>query len=111
MKPDYNHVPQIGVHVARHRCQKALPRSQQMADSVVGVEVAGAYVRKAGCRRVESDSAPLNAGGRKSRRAGTRPRCATSVKLSSFAAAKKRCHAHSVCQTALQASKWQVRIC
>jgi hypothetical protein len=92
-----------------------LPRSAAKLTAIGGQrrwrQRGGAYVRKAANRRAESDSAPLNAGGRKSRRAGTRPRCATSVKLSSFAAAKKRCHAHSVCQTALQASKWQVRIC
>ena len=34
-----------------------------------------------------------------------------SVKSSSFPAAERRCHAHSACQTAPQASKWQVRMC
>jgi hypothetical protein len=92
-----------------------LPRSAARLTAIGGQrrrrQRGGAYVRKAANRLAESDSAPLNVGGRKSRRAGTRPRCAKSVKLSSFAAAKKRCHAHSVCQTALQASKWQVHIC
>ena len=79
MKPTYNHAPQIGVRVARHRCPKALPNSQQTADSVGGVEVAGAYVQKAAYRRPESNSAPLNVGGRKSREAGLQPPALKSV--------------------------------
>ncbi len=34
-----------------------------------------------------------------------------SVKSPSFPAAERRCHAHSACQTASQASKWQLRMC
>jgi hypothetical protein len=69
VKPDCKHGPEMGERVVRHRCPKALPSSQQITDSVVGVEVAGAYVRKAACRLAENDFSPLNVGGRKSREA------------------------------------------
>ena len=49
------------------RRREALLGSQRPAASVVGVEVAGAYVRKAACRRSESDSSTLSLDGRKSR--------------------------------------------
>jgi hypothetical protein len=39
----------------------------------------GAYLRKAAYRRSESDSSPLNAGGRKSREAGLQPQAPRSV--------------------------------
>ncbi len=67
MKPDYNHAPQSDIRVARHRCPKALPSSHQMANNIMAIEVAGAYVRKATYRRSESDYSPLSVGGRKSR--------------------------------------------
>jgi hypothetical protein len=53
--------------VAHHRRQEVLPNSQQMADSVVYVEVAGAYVLKAAYCRAESDPSSLSIGGRRSR--------------------------------------------
>jgi hypothetical protein len=89
VKPNYNHAPQINVRVARHRCPKALPNSQQMADSFGGVKVAGAYVQKAAYRRPESNSAPLNVGGRKSREAGLQPLALKSVYAWPAAATQK----------------------
>ena len=50
-------------------------------------------------------------GGWECREAEWLSRVNQSVKSSSFPAAERRCHAHSACQTAPQASKWQVRMC
>lgn len=61
--------------------------------------------------RAESGSSPLSVGGRKSCEAGVQPRGSKSVNARTVPAAKRRCHTHSACQPASQASKWQARMC
>jgi hypothetical protein len=88
-----------------------LPRSAARLSGIGGQrrrrQRGNAYVRKAAYRRSGSDSAPLNVGGRKSRRAETQPRCAKSMKLSFFTSAERRCQAHRGWRPASSTSTWR----
>ena len=77
-----------------------MPSSQQVANTVAYVEVAGAYVRKAAYRRSESDFSPLSIGGRKSREAGLQPQVAKSVTAWLITAAQDRFNTHGGQRTA-----------
>jgi hypothetical protein len=78
-----------------------VPSSEQMANTVACVEVAGAHVRKAAYRRAESDFSRLSIGGRKSREAGLPPPLARkSVKPKLVSAAERRCQVRNTQRTA-----------
>jgi hypothetical protein len=59
--------PEVGVRVTRHHRQASPPSPHRMADSVVGINVAGAYSCKAAYCRAEGVPSALSIGGRKSR--------------------------------------------
>ena len=84
---------------------------QQLANSVMAVSTAGAYARNKPITAQHVPPPLLNVGGRKSHKAGVQPRDPKSVNARTIPAAQRRCHTHSACQPASQASKWQVRMC
>ena len=101
-------VDEYGAH---RQSGEVLPRSQRLANSVVGAQVAGAYVRIECRRRAESGSTVLSVGGRKNRRVGVQSRDAKSVNAKLIGAAKRHCHAHHDWRTTSWLSTRRVRTC
>jgi hypothetical protein len=102
-------VPRVGECRTRRHDGGPLPRSQPLANSVVGVKVAGAYVRVAEGRRAGRGSTALSVGERKRRRIGIQSRSTESVNAKLIGATKRHCHAHHDWRTASWSSTWRVR--
>ena len=93
------------------RCREAGPGSPQLANSVINVNVAGAYMCKGAYRRSERDSSPPSIGARNSRETATQSRTAGLAMASAFTDAERCYQARSSRRTASWPSARQVRTC